>query len=801
MTLRTTSSRKRAGRAAVGRWLIALAGLAAFTALLPISAGASVSDYQSPLRLSSSPTSLAGSYKLLQAAGTAAPTQAPSAALGGAGQLTSGGLAYAYLYTLVDPVAGESPPSPTSNSVSPSSQQVVVSNLPNGGETVRLYRRKGSTGLFYRVDELVGNTSSTYTDDVPDAVVMVAARQLALTQNRVAFTTFSCTLGTNCGWASFAPGIPLGTSNNTPLSATAPTAPAGAGWLVDVPGGVHFGGGAWAFQVAVKSGVSASGTARLVVGMWKVTTSGAAVGSALIDPATVGEKTDVNLIATTNQPKTVTHTVSGVPAFTLESSERLYVEFWRHQSAPYFTANNDARVITLYSADTVAQISHQGVSTLPDVPAQQAPEPGAVPEPSAPLLEATFDDPDAGDSGHVDFLVCTTLVGGAGSDCADTAASGASGAVANGATASWTVSPALVQGIYYWQARAEDALGGQSGWSATRSFIVDQAPLDPTLSAPPDGVLTPTGSPSLEAGYTDPDGDGGHLDFLVCTTLVGGAGSDCADTAASGASGAVASGTVATWAVSPALPHGTYHWQARAEDTLGGRSSWTATQSFSVNLSPGAPTLLGPAARAWGRTDKPTLRALFDDPDADDGSVRFRLCKRPSTAGFRCSGRVQGGTSASVAAGSVASWTVANALPDRRYYWQARSLDDFGEGSSWSATRRLEVAKALIRVVSPARVNCAVGSRLTVRLRLAETARIRALFRTRGRLDYTKGFGRLHRRVRTVRMKIPYTLERPTRYWVTWEARTADEVARSSLRIDLRRLRLGEVDPPPCAAA
>ena len=111
------------------------------------------------------------------------------------------------------------------------------------------------------------------------------------------------------------------------------------------------------------------------------------------------------------------------------------------------------------------------------------------------------------------------------------------------------------------------------------------------------------------------------------------------------------------------------------------------------------------------------------------------------------------------------------------------------------------MAKALIRVVGPTEVDCAVGSRLTVNLRLAETARLRALFRTRGRLDYTNGFGRLQRGVRTVRMRIPYTLERPTRYWVTWEARTADEVARSSLRIDLRRLRLGEVDPPPCAAA
>jgi hypothetical protein len=794
MKLRMTSKIERTGAAAARRLLTLVLG-AVFLLVLAPGATGGASDYPEPLYLTGAPSTYIAASHRLGAGGGPGALAAPGVSVQPGGAMTVG--SYTYVYTVVDATGGETAPSVVSSTATTSAgnQRVLVSGLPPTGKW-RLYRRR-STFYFFVTEQTDTSSYADTSADPPSATVLPQA------QNRLA-TAFSgvCT-ATTCGYLEFVPGVPITstTANGTPV-ATAPSAPTGKAWLVDESGSAHFAAGDWTFRVQTKNGgASTSGTAHLVVGMWKVTTAGVAVGAPLIDPASAGEHTATNLIDTTNAAKTVTHTVSSVPAFSLGSDERLYVQFWRRQTTPYVNNfNNDSRIITLFAFDGVGRVSHPQVSTLPSIPTLSAPVDGSVPQPGAPLLEATFGDPDAGDTGMVDFLVCTTIVGGPGSDCADTAASGASGTVANGASASWTVSPALVQGTYYWQARAEDALGGQSGWSTTRSFIVDQAPLDPTLSGPPEGVLTPTGSPSLEAGYTDPDGDGGHVDFLVCTTLVGGAGSDCSDTAASGASGAVASGTLATWAVSPALPHGTYHWQARAEDTLGGRSSWTATQSFSVNLSPGAPALRSPAAGAWVRTDKPTLRALFDDPDADDGSVRFRLCKKPSTAGSQCSGYVQAGTSTSVAAGSVASWTAANALPDRRYYWQARSRDDFGEGSSWSATRRLEVAKALIRIVSPASVDCAVGSRLTVRVRLAETARIRALFWTRGRLDYTKGFGRLQRGVRTVRMTIPYTLERPTRYWVTWEVRTADEVARSSLRIDLRRLRLGEVDPPPCVA-
>jgi hypothetical protein len=796
MELRITSSNERPDGGSASRWLLALVIGAVFLFVLAPGATGGAGDYPQPLYLTNAAsTNVPASHRLLASGGPGA-LAAPGVSVQAGSGMTIG--SYTYVYTLVDPTGGETAPSLVSATATTSSgnQQVVVSGLPATGEW-RLYRRR-STFYFFVAEQTDTPSYTDSTADPPSATVLPQA------QNRLATAFSSTCTATTCGWLEFVPGVPVTstTANGTP-STTAPTAPSGKGWMVDDSGSVHFAQGDWSFPVQTKNGgASTSGTAHLVVGMWKVTTAGAAVGAPIIDPATAGEETSTNLIDTTNAAKTVTHTIANVPAFSLASGERLYVQFWRRQTVPYVNNfNNDSRIITLFSFDGVGRISHPSVSTLPAAPTLSTPADGSVPEPSTPLLEATFNDPDAGDTGAVDFRVCTTLAGGPGSDCADTTASGSSASVANGSAASWTVSPALAQGTYWWQARAQDALGGQSGWSGTRSFTVDQAPDEPTLWWPPDGVQTTSGSPALEASYADPDGDAGSVDFRICTTLVGAAGSDCADVAASGSASSLASGTLGTWAVSPLLPHGKYFWQARAVDTLGASSGWAPTRSVTVNSAPARPSLTKPAAGAWVRTGKPTLRALFNDPDGDTGTVHFRVCTKSSAAGRRCSGYVQSGTSASVANDTVATWTVAAALGDRIFHWQARSRDDSGARSSWSATRRLEVAKALIRVVSPASVDCAVGSRLTVRLRLAETARIRALFRTRGRLDYTKGFGRLHKGVRTVHMMIPYTLERPARYWVTWEARTADEVSRSSLRIDLRRLRLGEVDPPPCVAA
>lgn len=331
---------------------------------------------------------------------------------------------------------------------------------------------------------------------------------------------------------------------------------------------------------------------------------------------------------------------------------------------------------------------------------------------------------------------------------------------------------------------------------------VSTLPEVPVLLAPSDGLeVAPPGSPQLEAGYSDPDGDAGSVEFRVCSTVTAGAGSDCADLLASGSSASVASGGSGSWMVSPGLAHGTYFWQARAADALGGQSAWTPTRAFTVNVGPRRPLLRSPASKAWVRTGRPTLRARFTDPDDDAGKVRFRLCRNASQAGAPCAGLVAAWSSSTLTSNSTARWTVERLLADGLYYWQARSTDANGAKSPWTATRALRVVKHLVRVESARHLKCAVGGPLSVRLRLGSTADVTAIFRTNGRRDLVNEFGRLSRGITTVSMQIPYTLERPTVYWIAVVARRAGEVERTWLRIELRGLRSGEVDPPPCQPA
>jgi hypothetical protein len=684
MPLRSqTSCRpKPAPRAAPPRVAITVACLALLAlAFLAGRADAGTGDYASPLYFSRiAAPALAGAHELVTSPGTGTPTAAPTTtAVAGAGIPTG---FYRYVYTVVDPNGSETEPSPVSLpdvQTTAGMQNVLVGGLPTG-VTVRLYRRKSSTILFYRVVELANNVSATYTDSAgeppPGAVVLPQA------QNRVAWVfmnPYSCT-ASNCGYEEFRPGIPVpnaGTSFPTSPPAASPT-PTGNGWIVqDDTGNVAFAGGDWTFRVHVKSGPMASGTAHLVVGMWKVTASGPTYSSPLIDPGGAGEETATNLIDTSNSFRPITHTVS-VPAFTLVPGERLYVQFWRKQTAPYQSASaNDARVITLTAQDGDARIEHQGVSTLPATPTPTSPADGAVMTSTSPLLAATFSDPDALDTGTVDFRVCTVLVGGQGSDCSDEAAAGSSATVANGASATWTVSPALAPGLYYWQARANDGIG-TSGWSATRAFTVHEPP--------------------------------------------------------------------------------------------------------------GAPTLVSPAAGAQVRTATPRLKASFTDPDGDDGLVHFRVCRTASPAGQQCSSAVVAGSSVTVASGTTTSWTVASQLADRRYYWQAQSEDEHGEVSAWTATRRLYVAKHLIRILSEDSLVCSVGARLPARIKLAARASVTVLFHIGDRVDLVHSYGKLDAGTTTLRKFLSYDLARPAVYRVEWRAQRSGERESDWMRVKLKPL-------------
>jgi hypothetical protein len=552
------------------RAVFALAASALSALALIPGATAGAGDYPSPLHLSGSPSSLSGSYKLLATPGPAsrpAPGVSVQAGLG----MTTG--SYTYAYTIVD-AGGESARSDISATATTTAgnQQVLVSGLPASG-TWRLYRRR-STLYFFVTERTDQATFVDTTADPPSATILPQA------QNRIATAGSAACTATTCGWVEFAPGVPANVANNWTPSVTAPTAPTGKGWLVDPSGSVHVAAGNWTFTVEMRNGGnSPSGTAHLAVGLWKVKTDGTAVGAALVDPGGAGEQTTQNLITGNTMAFSVAHTVP-VSTFSLAADERLYVQFWRRQTVPYVNVfNNDARLLTLGAHDGTARIEHPAVSTLPDVPALASPADGAVT--SSQSVSGFFSDPDAGDSGSLEFRICTSPAA-AGVECLPAVDSGASATVANGAPGSWTSGAALAHATtYYWQARNVDALGGRSAWTATRSFVLDEAPTGATPASPLPGAFVRAAAPSLRAGFHDPDGDSGRVRFRICSAPSG-SGMACGPAVAAGLSGTVVDGAVATWRPGYSLRDRTYYWQARAEDQFGVVSAWTATRKLVV---------------------------------------------------------------------------------------------------------------------------------------------------------------------------------------------------------------------------
>ena len=562
MRLRLSNIPPRAAFALAASALSALA-------LVPGATGGAA-DYPSPLHLSGIPSSLSGSYKLVAVPGPTPRPQPGVSVQAGAG-MTIG--SYTYAYTVVD-AGGESAPSDLSSTVTTTAgnQQVLVSGLPASG-TWRLYRRR-STLYFFVAEQ---TDQAAYVDTTPDPP---SATILPQAQNRIASAFSAPCTATTCGWVEFAPGVPVNIANNGPVSTSAPAAPTGKGWLVDPSGSVHFAAGDWTFTAELRNGGnSPSGTAHLVVGLWKVKTDGTAVGAPLVDPGGAGEETSQNLITGNTTAFTVAHTVP-VPAFSLAADERLYVQFWRRQTAPYVSVfNNDARALTLGAHDGTARIEHPAVSTLPDAPVLASPADGAVTSPRS--LSASFSDPDAGDSGSLEFRVCTSPAA-AEVECSPSVDAGSSGNVANGATGSWTVGAALAHGTtHYWQARNVDALGGRSTWTATRSFVLNDAPTGATLARPLPGAFVRAPTPSLRAGFGDPDGGSGRVRFRICTAPSG-PGVNCGPAVAAGLSGVVTDGGVATWRPGRSLRDRVYYWQARAEDGFGVLSPWSATRKLVV---------------------------------------------------------------------------------------------------------------------------------------------------------------------------------------------------------------------------
>ena len=314
-------------------------------------------------------------------------------------------------------------------------------------------------------------------------------------------------------------------------------------------------------------------------------------------------------------------------------------------------------------------------------------------------LSATFVDSQLGDSGLVEFQVC--------SDPACTSviptASGNSSTVTDGTSVNWT--PGGLTGTpptgYYWRIRGKDLAGNESAsWSATRSFTYDtDPPGTPTVNAPAD-LSYLNAIPTLSATYLNSDAtDSGHLDIQIysdagCTVPVtGGSWSS---------SSGLANNATRTWTPS-GLADGTYCWQASGVDAAGNRSAWSPARSFTVDTQPPAAPALGlVTARTNNKT--PQLTATFSDPPASDsGTLLFQLC---SAASCGAGTVLQSNTQSGIANNGSASWTWST-LTDRLYYFKVTATDSAGNQSSSSGSFTVDT----VPPGGPAPVSPANGAR------------------------------------------------------------------------------------------
>jgi WD40 repeat protein len=247
---------------------------------------------------------------------------------------------------------------------------------------------------------------------------------------------------------------------------------------------------------------------------------------------------------------------------------------------------------------------------------------------------------------------------------------------------------------------------------ARNPFPPNRPPAVPELLEPADGAtVSPT--PTLRVRLSDPDGDQVQAVIEVRN------GSGVVRTLETGF---VASGSEASVSVDPSLTAGSYSWRARAKDSAGNASEWSAPRAFTVqpppnNRPPAVPELVAPADGATV-SPTPSLRVRLSDPDNDQVQAVIEVRNG--------SGVVRTLETGFVASGSEASVSVDPSLTAGSYSWRARARDSVGNTSDWSNPRAFTVQPppnnrppAVPELVAPAD-GATVSPTPTLRVRLSD---------------------------------------------------------------------------------
>jgi len=277
--------------------------------------------------------------------------------------------------------------------------------------------------------------------------------------------------------------------------------------------------GTWTFNVhTLATGTSTGGTIHLVAGVWKVATTAGAITASTnyLDPGSAAaEETSTNLVAAATD-QTVNLGVN-LPEISLAANEHILVQLYLKQSAAMTTQ----RTVGIVSGDANSWISHPAATTRPSVPTLQTPTAGLLLKTTTPTFGATFVDSDAGDTGRVNFRVCSDI------NCTTVLQTFSSGSGnASGTTVYAQVPSAMTDNTtYYWQVQGQDASGVTSAWSAGRLFVVNTAGISADVTAPSTpGVAVaenPAGANQFVSGttlYYKSGGAGGSFDVTATGT-------------------------------------------------------------------------------------------------------------------------------------------------------------------------------------------------------------------------------------------------------------------------------------------
>jgi hypothetical protein len=328
----------------------------------------------------------------------------------------------------------------------------------------------------------------------------------------------------------------------------------------------------------------------------------------------------------------------------------------------------------------------------PTAPTALSPSNGSTVTGLVPTFQGTHNDPDAGDfffpnegaMNAVDIEVRRN---------SDNALMWASGfAAATGPTFSRAYAgTTLVSGtVYKWRARTRDASGtsnAEGAWSSYLTFTprVNTTPVA-SLVSPAASASVGTLTPTLTIGFADADTD----DIFSFYQIQVRRASDSVSFWDTGLTATTAGQKTAKQAAvlyaGTTLVSGTaYQFRARVQDAYGGVSAYTAWRTFTPNLVPNPPTLIGPTGLT--NTLTPTISGSYNQGTGGTEAA-FQYQVRESLTTIYSSGDVAVAIATGQAFGTDNAGDTPSTPPalawGTSYSVRLRSKDNLGAYSDWT---------------------------------------------------------------------------------------------------------------------